>query len=192
MLGFFVTFVTKWDKFWYGKWIGREDIKREWGNVESESLSISSFSLHFLILSPRHEEYTLSKSCQTDSQKLEINSRRIFKTNLNISWRTVVTFYWLMAGCFKCYFFLKQANRLFTQTQSDPQKLEINSKGTSATAWLPLAEIMCRATWSTVNGHGEDAKDNDDCVALMKIPKRMTIAMWKWKIRDCTIYRTSE
>ena len=43
--------------FWYRKWIGREEIDREWGNLESESLSpfphslsISSFSLHFLFI----------------------------------------------------------------------------------------------------------------------------------------------
>ena len=41
-------FVTKCDKFWYRKWIEREGIKRKWGNVESESLSIFSFSLHSL------------------------------------------------------------------------------------------------------------------------------------------------
>ena len=34
------------------KWRKREEIEREWGNVESQSLSISSFSLHFLIFSP--------------------------------------------------------------------------------------------------------------------------------------------
>ena len=52
-------FATTWDNFWYRKWIEREEIKRKWGNVESEyisfsslSHSISSFSLHFLILSP--------------------------------------------------------------------------------------------------------------------------------------------
>ena len=33
------------------KWRKREEIKREWGNVESQSLSISSFSLHFLLIS---------------------------------------------------------------------------------------------------------------------------------------------
>ena len=32
--------------------IEREEIKRKWGNVESESLSIYSLSLAFLILSP--------------------------------------------------------------------------------------------------------------------------------------------
>ena len=36
----------------HGKWIDRKYIKRTWGNVESESLSISSFSLNFLTLSP--------------------------------------------------------------------------------------------------------------------------------------------
>ena len=36
---------------WYRKWIEREEIKRKWGNVESESLSISSFSLYFFTLS---------------------------------------------------------------------------------------------------------------------------------------------
>ena len=33
------------------KWRKREEIEREWGNVESQSLSISSFSLHFLLIS---------------------------------------------------------------------------------------------------------------------------------------------
>ena len=36
----------------YRKWIEMKEIKRKGGNVESESLSISSISLHFLILSP--------------------------------------------------------------------------------------------------------------------------------------------
>ena len=62
MLGFFVTFVTKYDKFWYRKWIGREDIKREWGNVESESLSISSLSLQFFIPSPFPHSFSISSS----------------------------------------------------------------------------------------------------------------------------------
>ena len=43
-------FATKWDHFWYRKWIEREEIKRKWGNVESESLSITSFSLHFFFI----------------------------------------------------------------------------------------------------------------------------------------------
>ena len=34
------------------KWRKREEIEREWGNVESQSLSISSFPLHFPILPP--------------------------------------------------------------------------------------------------------------------------------------------
>ena len=55
----FVTFATKvclWHfaakyyNFWYRKSTEREEIKRKWGNVESESLSISSFSLHFLFI----------------------------------------------------------------------------------------------------------------------------------------------
>ena len=37
--------------FRYRKWIERREIKRKWGNVESESFSISSFSLHFLFIS---------------------------------------------------------------------------------------------------------------------------------------------
>ena len=53
----FVTFATKWDNFWHRKWIDREEKKRKWGNVESETLSsfslyflfIFSFSLHFLV-----------------------------------------------------------------------------------------------------------------------------------------------
>ena len=66
-VNFFVTFATKvlhfkfCDKmrqFLIWKWIEREEIDREWGNLESESLSpfphslsISSFSLHFLFIS---------------------------------------------------------------------------------------------------------------------------------------------
>ena len=38
-------FATKCDKFLYRKWIEREEIKREWGNVEKEYLSISSSRL---------------------------------------------------------------------------------------------------------------------------------------------------
>ena len=55
---FFVKFATKvpyltfCDNVWYRKWIERGEIKRKWGNVKSEYLSISSFSLHFLISSP--------------------------------------------------------------------------------------------------------------------------------------------
>ena len=48
MLIFFATkvpYFTFCDKFWYRKWIEGEEIKREWENLESESLSISSFSL---------------------------------------------------------------------------------------------------------------------------------------------------
>ena len=44
----FVTFATKWDNFWHRKWIDREEKKRKWGNVESESFS--SFSLYFLFI----------------------------------------------------------------------------------------------------------------------------------------------
>ena len=40
-------FATKWDNLCCRKWIEREGIKRKWGNVESVSLSISSFSLYF-------------------------------------------------------------------------------------------------------------------------------------------------
>ena len=57
---FFVTFATKvryltfCDKMRqfliYRKWIERGEIKRKLGNVESESLSISSFSRHFLFI----------------------------------------------------------------------------------------------------------------------------------------------
>ena len=59
MLIFFVTFATKvpyltfCDKmrqFLIWKWIEREEIKRNWGNVESKYLSISSFSLYFLFI----------------------------------------------------------------------------------------------------------------------------------------------
>ena len=43
--------IYHWDNYWYRKWIEREEIKRKWGKVESESLSISSFSLYFLSIS---------------------------------------------------------------------------------------------------------------------------------------------
>ena len=45
------TFCYKMRQFWFRKWIGREEIKRKWGNVESKSLSIPSFTLHFLSIS---------------------------------------------------------------------------------------------------------------------------------------------
>ena len=48
--------------FWYWKWIEREEIKRKWGYVESESLSISSFSLHFLSFSPFPHSLSISSS----------------------------------------------------------------------------------------------------------------------------------
>ena len=35
---------------WYRKSTEREEIKRKWGNLESEFLSTSSFSLHFLFI----------------------------------------------------------------------------------------------------------------------------------------------
>ena len=37
-------------------------LKRKWGNVESESLSIFSFSLHFLIISPFADSLSISSS----------------------------------------------------------------------------------------------------------------------------------
>ena len=52
-------------QFFIWNWTEREEIKRKWGNVESKSLSISSFSLHFLFffslsLSP----FSRSQACQ--------------------------------------------------------------------------------------------------------------------------------
>ena len=49
-------FATKWDNFWYRKWIERKEIKGKWGNVENlspfpHSLSISSPFPHFLSIS---------------------------------------------------------------------------------------------------------------------------------------------
>ena len=43
-------FATKYYNFWYRKSTEREEIKRKWGNLESEFLSTSSFSLHFLFI----------------------------------------------------------------------------------------------------------------------------------------------
>ena len=43
-------FATKWDNSFYRKWIEGEEIKKKWENVESETLSISSFSLHSLFI----------------------------------------------------------------------------------------------------------------------------------------------
>ena len=43
-------FAAKYYNFWYRKSTEREEIKRKWGNLESEFLSTSSFSLHFLFI----------------------------------------------------------------------------------------------------------------------------------------------
>ena len=43
-------FATKYYNFWYRKSTEREEVKRKWGNLESEFLSTSSFSLHFLFI----------------------------------------------------------------------------------------------------------------------------------------------